>query len=113
MKIDPDDHLTHLLSGDWHTQAISVSSRLDIATLLKDDPRSAEDLAQATAMLTSLSIACCVPWQRLLGIFAEDDQRRFMMTPLAECLLNHATKAMNEGQISLPSIHHFSLAANR
>ena len=87
------DHLAHLLSGYWHTQAISVAARLDIATLLKDGPRSAEDLAQATGTHPQ-ALYRLIRALATLGIFAEDDQRRFKLTPLAECLLNPATKAM-------------------
>jgi hypothetical protein len=81
----PQDELARLMSGYWHTQAIHVAARLGVADLLKDGPRSAEELAGSTGthpralyrLLRALAS---------LGIFAEDDERRFALTPLAGCL---------------------------
>ena len=43
------DQLAHLLSGYWYTQAIYVAAKLGLAERLKDGPKSAPELAQATA----------------------------------------------------------------
>lgn len=81
----PQDLLSHLMAGYWHTQAIYVAAKLGLADLLKDGPRTTDELAPATGtnarflyrMLRALAS---------VGIFAEDDQRRFSLTPMAECL---------------------------
>jgi len=81
----PQDQLSHLMSGYWYTQAIHVAAKLRLADLLKDGPKTPEELAQATSTQTR-------PLYRLLralasvSIFAEDEQRRFRLTPMAECL---------------------------
>lgn len=85
----PQDQLARLMSGYWHTQAIHVAARLGVADLLTGSPQSAEQLAAATGahprglyrLLRALAS---------LGIFAEDDQRRFSLTPLADCLRSDA-----------------------
>jgi len=79
------DQLSHLMSGYWYTQAIHVAARLKLADLLKDGPKTAGELAQA-------AVTQARPLYRLLralasvGIFAEDEQHRFSLTPMAECL---------------------------
>jgi hypothetical protein len=79
------DQLVRLLAGNAQTQMIYVAAKLGLADLLVERARTADDLAAATQTGPR-------PLYRLLralaslGIFAEDDQHRFTLTPLAECL---------------------------
>jgi hypothetical protein len=84
-ELSPHDQLARLASGYWHTQAIYVAAKLGIADLLTDGPRSADELASATqtqpqALYRLLRALASV------GIFAEDVEHRFALTPMAECL---------------------------
>jgi hypothetical protein len=86
------DQLAGLLSGYWYTQTIYVAAKLGLAELLKDGPRSAGELAQATqanpgALYRLLRALASI------GVFAEG-QGRFALTPLAECLLDPSMKAL-------------------
>src|SRR5262245_1858424 len=92
MSENPHDQLARLLSGYWYTQAVYVAAQLGLAELLRDGPRSAQELAQATgthprALYRLLRALASV------GVFAEG-QGRFALTSLAECLLDPPTKAM-------------------
>jgi hypothetical protein len=77
--------MSRMLTGYWISQALYVAAKLGIADLLKDGPRFADDLAQATKshapslfrLLRALASA---------GVFADDGKGRFILTPLAECL---------------------------
>src|SRR6516162_4394535 len=89
MNDDLHDQLARLLSGYWYTQAISVAARLGIAELLRDGPRSADELAAATRT-NPRALYRLLRALASLGIFAEDDGRRFALTPLAECLRSDA-----------------------
>ena len=79
----PANQLSRLMSGYWYTQAIFVAAQLKLADLLMDGPMTAEELANVTKTQAQ-------PLFRLLralasvGIFAEDAQHRFGMTPMAE-----------------------------
>lgn len=77
--------MTRLIWGVMPVQAISVAAKLDIADLLRNRPRTAEDLAEATgtdpAMLGRLLRALAG-----LAIFAEDAKGEFSNTPLSETL---------------------------
>jgi hypothetical protein len=81
----PQQQMMRLLSGYWVAQALYVAAKLGLADALKDVPRAAADLAAATrthpgALHRLLRALASV------GVFAEDDQHRFALTPLAECL---------------------------
>jgi hypothetical protein len=77
--------LLRLIAGSWVAQAIYVVARLGIADLLQGEPKSSAALAEATGVhpralyrvLRSLAS---------LGVFAEDNEARFSLTPLAEPL---------------------------
>ena len=77
--------LARLATGGWITQAIYVAAELGIADLLAGGPRTAEELARQThahagALYRVLRALASV------GIFTEDTERRFSLTPVAECL---------------------------
>jgi len=86
------DELARLLSGYWYTQTIYVAAKLSLAEHLKDGPRSAQDLAKATGT-NPRTLYRLLRALASLGIFAEE-QGRFVLTPLAECLLDPSMKAL-------------------
>lgn len=81
--------LMRLVNGFQLSQAIHVAAALGIADLLADGPRASDDLASKTAtnagalyrLLRALAAA---------GVFHEDDEKRFTLTPLGECLKSDA-----------------------
>lgn len=81
----PQDQLARLMSGYWYTQAIYVAAKLELADLLRDQPRTADELAVAT-QTNALSLYRLLRALASLGIFAEDAAGRFRLTPLAEGL---------------------------
>lgn len=91
---DPNlqEQLARLVSGYWYTQTISVAARLGIAEHLRDGPRSAQELAEATAT-NPRALYRLLRALASIGIFAEE-RGRFVLTPLAQCLLDPSTKAM-------------------
>ena len=91
---DPNlqDQLARLVSGYWYTQTIYVAAKLGIAELLKDGPRSAQELAHVTGT-NPKALYRLLRALASIGIFAEE-QGQFSLTPLAECLLDSSTKAM-------------------
>ncbi len=84
-ELSPPDLMNRLITGYWTTQMVYVAAKLGLADLLATGPRTAEDLAQAT----STNAAALYRLLRALasvGVFAEDDSRRFALTPTAACL---------------------------
>ena len=83
----PRQQIMHMLSGYWISQALYVAAKLKLADRVQNGPRTAADLAHEAgahpqALYRLLRALASV------GCFAEDDQGRFALTPLAECLLD-------------------------
>jgi SAM-dependent methyltransferase len=77
--------LSQFFGSSWITQGIYVAAELGIADLLAEGPRSVEELAEQTnthggALYRVLRALAGV------GVFAQDSQRRFLLTPLSELL---------------------------
>jgi ubiquinone/menaquinone biosynthesis C-methylase UbiE len=86
------DQLARLLSGYWYTQTIYVAAKLGLAELLKDGPRSAQELAEVT-QTNPRALYRLLRALASIGIFAEKEGQ-FALTPLAECLLDPSMKAL-------------------
>ncbi|MEO7445290.1 MAG: methyltransferase [Ferruginibacter sp.] len=88
-ELPPPVQLMQMLFGFAASRAIGVSAELHIADLLKDGPKTAEELAQQAGVharsLYRLLRACAS-----IGVFAEDNEKKFSLTPLAEPLLSDA-----------------------
>ena len=82
----PRQAILELMSGYWKTQAIAAAAELGIADLLKDGPRTAEELARATHTHAP-SLYRLLRALASVSVFAEDDGR-FRLTQMAECLLS-------------------------
>jgi ubiquinone/menaquinone biosynthesis C-methylase UbiE len=81
----PQQQIACMITGYWVSQTLHVAAKLSLADLLKNGPRSADDLAQATATHPR-SLYRLLRALASLGVFAEDDRHRFALTPLGECL---------------------------
>ena len=67
------------------SQAIHVAAALGIADLIADEPKSAEQLAQATGVQAE-SLRRVMRTLAGFGVFAEDGPDRFAFTPIGEFL---------------------------
>jgi len=85
--------LSDLIMGFRITQMIYVATKLGIPDLLKDGPQNAQDLARATGTHAP-SLYRVLRALAGLGIFAEDEQGRFALTPLADLLRSDVPGSM-------------------
>ncbi len=83
--IPPQAQLGQMITGYWTSQAIYAAAKFGIADLLTDGPMSVEELASATQTKPEL-LYRLLRALASVGIFAEDDERQFSLTPLAEPL---------------------------
>lgn len=79
--------IAQMLTGYWVSQMVHVAAKLDLAGLLKEGPRTADDLAQQTATHPR-SLYRLLRGLASLGIFSETKPRLFEMTALSEALLD-------------------------
>lgn len=83
-----------MLMGFRTTQMIHVAAKLNIADLLADGPLSADDLAK-TAGANPRALYRLLRALASLGIFAEREDGRFQLTPLAEPLRSTAVGSLH------------------
>jgi hypothetical protein len=84
---NPRQQLVQMLTSYWVAQSIHVAAKLKLADLIESGHKTAAELAPTTKtqpqalyrLLRALSS---------VGIFSEDEQTRFHMTPMAECLID-------------------------
>jgi hypothetical protein len=74
-----------MITGYWISQAIYVAAKLGIADLLKDGPKTDDELAQATGAHPR-SLYRLLRALASVRVFAEAEDGRFGLTPLGEYL---------------------------
>jgi hypothetical protein len=77
--------MNQLIRGYWTTQAIFVAAELGIADMLADGPRHPDELGEKAGVKGDM-LYRVLRALASIGIFAEDDQGRFELTPLARTL---------------------------
>ncbi|HEY7154858.1 MAG TPA: methyltransferase, partial [Gemmataceae bacterium] len=81
----PRDVIARMLTGYWIAQSLHVAAQLGIADLLKDGPQTVAHLAEATGT-HARSLYRLLRALASESVFVEDEQGRFALTPLGECL---------------------------
>jgi hypothetical protein len=85
--------MMQMIAGRWTSAPVYVAARLGIADILEGGPKSIDEIAQETGahapylyrILRALAA---------IGIFSEQDDRTFALTPLAECLKSGAMRSI-------------------
>ena len=85
--------MVNLTTGYWVSQMIGVTAELGIADLLKDGPRDARALA-ASVRADPDALYRLMRALSSVGLFAEDAEHRFQLTPLGDCLRSDAPGSM-------------------
>src|SRR5262245_25388337 len=83
----PRQKLIGMITSYWTAQSVHVAAKLKLADLVKDGPKTAAELAKATKTHAP-SLYRLLRALASVEIFAEDEQGRFSLTPIAECLLD-------------------------
>src|SRR5260370_3752560 len=91
--LPPPIALLNLTIGHWTTQAIFVAAKLGIADLLQEGAKSSADLAQSTGV-DARSLYRLLRALASVGVFAQDADGRFGLTPMAEGLQAGAPGSM-------------------
>lgn len=81
----PAQQLTMMITGFWISSAIYVAAKLRIADLLKDGPQTVERLAEQSES-NGPSLRRLLRALASVGVFAEEREGVFRLTPMAELL---------------------------
>lgn len=83
--VPPHVSMMELSLSFWYTQAIYVAAKLRVADHLKDGPHTIAELATASGTHAP-SLYRVMRALASIGVFAEDKNGRFSLTPMAESL---------------------------
>src|SRR5213592_4570295 len=83
--VDLKTEMNQLIRGYWTTQAIFVVAELRIADMLADGPKHPDELGKEAGVKGDM-LYRVLGALASIGIFAEDSEGRFTLTPLAETL---------------------------
>jgi hypothetical protein len=97
--------MRQLTTGFWISQAIYVVARLGIADLLRDGPRTVEQLAEATATHAQ-SLHRLLRALASNGIFTETQPQTFALTPLADTLRGDVPGSQRAAAMMLGEEHY-------
>jgi hypothetical protein len=101
--LTPPQELWQLIMGCFSSQTIHVAAKLRIADLLKDGPKSAAELAQLTGTHPQ-ALYRVLRGLAGIGVFAEDAEGRFGLTPTAELLRTDVPGSMHAAGLLIGSI---------
>jgi len=81
----PQFAMLQMITGFWVSRAIYVAAKLGLADLVKDGPKTADELARSTGTHAP-SLYRVLRALAGVGVFAGSEQGRFAQTPLSEIL---------------------------
>ena len=79
------NHMMQFITAKWISKPIYVATKLGIADILEEGAKTIDEIAEITKSHSPYLYRI----MRALagfGIFSEDDEKRFQLTPFAECL---------------------------
>ncbi|HTU24233.1 MAG TPA: methyltransferase [Pirellulales bacterium] len=102
---DAATKLRILITGSWRTQAIYVAAKLQLADHVAAGKKTADELAAATGTHAP-SLYRLLRALASNGIFAEQADRSFELTPLADCLRSDHPSRLNSLATMLGEEHY-------
>jgi len=101
----PHTVMLQMITSFWVSRTIYVAAKLGLADLVKNGPKTASELAEMTGAHAP-SLYRVLRALASVGIFAEDDQRRFANTPLSETLRSDTPGSLRAfGMVELGQEH--------
>src|SRR5689334_9602990 len=107
----PSAFLTQIMLGSLATQAVYVAATLGIADLLVDGPKSVEELARARNAHAP-SLYRILRALASMGIFAEQEDRVFALTPTAQPLRSDVPNSLRDAVLFWGADWHWKVWGN-
>src|SRR5512145_2922027 len=107
----PQFAMLQMITGFWVSRAIYVAAKLGLADLVKDAPKTADELARLTGT-HSPSLYRALRALASVGVFADDGQGRFAQTPLSETLRSDTPGSLRAMAIAELGQEHFPAWGN-
>lgn len=103
--IPPQSVMLQMVHSYWTFQIIYVAAKLSIADLLKNGPLSCDKLASSTGT-HARSLYRLMRALASVGVFAENKQGDFTLTPLGSCLMSDVPDSIRAAAIMLGEEHY-------
>src|SRR5215813_6614800 len=84
-EIPPPMQMLQIMSGFWISRCVYIVAKLGLADLIKDEPKTADELANATGS-HGPSLFRVLRALAAVGVITQDDRQRFGATPLSDTL---------------------------
>jgi hypothetical protein len=110
-QLPPPMQMMQMITGFWVSQAIYIAAKLRLADLVKAQPQTAAQLAVATGTHAP-SLYRLLRALASVGVFVEDEQQRFALTPLAETLRSDLPGSLRAFAQSELGSEHFTAWGN-
>lgn len=104
----PEAVVTEIMLGSLASQALYVGAKLGIADQLANGPKPVEELAKATET-DAPSLYRVLRALASLGVFTEQENRVFAMTPVAEPLRSDVPNSLRDVVIFMGEDWHFEV----
>jgi hypothetical protein len=106
IEVSPEAAMLQMIQSFWVSRALHVAAELGIADLLKDGPRSREELAIATATHAA-SLYRVLRALSSVGVFDEDDSGRFSLTPIGSTLCTDVPGSLRHFAVEVLGQNHY------
>ena len=100
--VPPHAQLIQMAMGHWVSRIVYLAAKLNLADRLANGPKTADELAKPTETHAP-SLYRFMRGLANLGILAEDDGRRFALTPLGEALKTGAPGSARPSSLTIAS----------
>ena len=107
IELPPSAAMLQMIQWFWVSRALYVAAELGVSDLLLDGPKHSEELAEATRTHAP-SLYRVLRALGSVGVFAEDDERRFTLTPLGETLCTDVPESLRHFAIEVLGQNHYN-----
>jgi len=111
LELGPTEQMLQMMSGLWVSRGIWVAAKLGISDHLADGPKTADELAKLTDTHSD-SLYRILRMLAMVGIYKEDGERKFSLTPLSETLLSDAVGTLRGAAIAEMGEVHYAAWGN-
>lgn len=105
-ELPPPVAMLQMIQGFWVSRAIYVAAELRLADLVDDEPKTVEALAEATGTHAP-SLYRVLRALASVGVFSEDTEGRFALTPIAATLQSNKPGSLREFAIVELAADHY------
>ena len=105
LELSSMDRILEIVQGFWVARATCVAAEFGIPDLVKNGPKKNEQLAEAMG-LHAPSLYRLMLALSSVGVFSQDEQQRFALTPLGEALCSDGPRSLRSFAIELLGRNH-------